>query len=58
MKRNKIYILLIPEGEREQETEHILRSIMAENLSNLGRETDLQTRMPEGPQTSLHLDVL
>lgn len=43
MKRNNIHIIGIPEGEeREEGAESIFKTIMAENLPNLGREMDIQ----------------
>ena len=43
MKRNKICIVGIPEGEeKEKGTESIFKALMAENFLNLGREMDIQ----------------
>ena len=38
MKHNNIYIIRIPEGEKEQGTENLFKKILTENFSNLMRK--------------------
>jgi len=42
VKHKHIHILGAPEEEREKGAENIFEEIIAENLTNMGKETDLQ----------------
>ena len=45
IKHTNIHIIGIPEGEeREKGEENIFENIIAENFSNLGKETDIQVQ--------------
>ena len=42
IKHNNIHVIGVPEEKREKWEEGLLKDIMAENIPNLGKETDIQ----------------
>ena len=50
IKRNTICIMGISEEEKEKSTESIFKAIMAKNLSNWGKEMDIQIHVAQNPQ--------
>ena len=49
MKSNNIYIIGIPEGEREQGVENLFEEIMTENFLNLMKEKVAQVKEVQSP---------
>ena len=48
IKQTNIHIIGVPEREeREKRAENLFEEIMAENFSNLGKETDIQVQEPQ-----------
>ena len=40
----------MPEGEEEQDIEHLVEKIMKGNFHNLAKETDIQVQLAQSPK--------
>ena len=58
LKWNNIHIIAVPEGEeREKQAENLHEEIMAENVSNLGMERQIQIQKAHRIPRKEHKDI-